>query len=380
MPNGEYGPTTPTSTVGLREQLLRGAGAGGVGARTPYRAPVGAPYVAPPAPSPKWWEFWKAEPPPQSELAQIYAQQQAQPWWQQALAGTSAIQTQGGDYSQILGGVAPMLGGLGPSIGRAVSPLITQRLGEALTAVPRWMGAHKMATGALGAGGYFGLSNLLGDRGIATERGEFVPFSEAPLLTEEPVAAPGLPTPGLDDFGLGGEPQVVEVEGRQFWYDPGTGTWSLLSEVADVGAAQPSAAEIQAQTQLQIQQMQSQAAMEQMNRQYELQRQLQSAQEAQGMAQMYAADPYKYWAQMGQLTPEAVARLTGGEVEPGEPFKGVPLSYPSMQWWQNLLPSEQQQILGALNWMGISPEDWLTMLQRMIPGLGSRQMEPLWAR
>jgi len=80
-------------------------------------------------------------------------------------------------------------------------------------------------------------------------------------------------------------------------------------------------------------------------------------------------------------TPGAVARLTGGQVGPGQPFQqGVPLSTPSAQWWQNLLPSEQQQIAGGLNWLGVSPEDWYSMYQRMIPGLGTRQMEPVWAR
>ena len=59
---------------------------------------------------------------------------------------------------------------------------------------------------------------------------------------------------------------------------------------------------------------------------------------------------------------------------------GVPLSQPSQQWWGNLLPSEQQQIAGGLNWMGIDPQDWYAMQQRMIPGLGSRQMGPTWAR
>jgi len=114
--------------------------------------------------------------------------------------------------------------------------------------------------------------------------------------------------------------------------------------------------------------------------QYELQRQLQEAQAAQQMAQMYAANPNKYWAQIHGLTPEAVARLTGGQIEAGEKFGHVPLSMPSMQWWANLLPSEQEQILGAVNWLGINPEDWMSTFQRMIPGLGSRQMEPMWAR
>jgi hypothetical protein len=136
----------------------------------------------------------------------------------------------------------------------------------------------------------------------------------------------------------------------------------------------------QAEYQQRIAEMNNQAQMEQIRAQYGYQQQLQGQSATEQMANMYAQDPYKYWAQMGQLTPEAVARLTGGAVQPGQPFQGTPLSYPSMQWWNNLLPSEQEQILGVLNWMGINPDDWLAMLQRMMPGLNQRQIEPMWAR
>jgi hypothetical protein len=179
----------------------------------------------------------------------------------------------------------------------------------------------------------------------------------------------------------GGElPYIVGVGGQQFWYDPGTGSWNILPEQQGGQADELTMLREQIANQQYLAQMENQSALEQIRQQYELQRQLQSAGAAQDMATMYAQDPYKYWAQMGQLTPEAVARLTGGEVQAGQPFKGTPLSYPSMQWWANLLPSEQQQILGVLNWMGINPEDWQAIQQRMIPGLGSRQMEPVWAR
>ena len=118
-----------------------------------------------------------------------------------------------------------------------------------------------------------------------------------------------------------------------------------------------------------------------MEQQSGAQRGLQEAGAAQQMAQMYAADPYKYWAQMGQGTPGAVSRLTGGQIAPGQPMaQGIPLSTPSSQWWQNLLPSEQQQISGGLNWLGVDPQDWYSMYQRMIPGRGQRQTGPQWAR
>ena len=184
------------------------------------------------------------------------------------------------------------------------------------------------------------------------------------------------------------EPQVQEIGGQQFWWDPtggmyGTGGWSLIPSRGEQISPEQTIQMTEAERAHQMEMLQEQYRLEQqtMTQQGGQARGMQEAAAAQQMAQMYAADPYKYWAQMGQGTPGAVARLTGGQVRPGEQMQqGVPLSTPSAQWWGNLLPSEQQQISGGLNWMGIDPQDWYSMYQRMIPGQGSRQLGPAWAR
>jgi len=220
-----------------------------------------------------------------------------------------------------------------------------------------------------------------------------VPTPTAPAAPAAPTAPPILPTPGVPEAaGPAGQPEVMEIGGQTFWWNPtggiyGTGGWDLIPPRAEPRAPsltpEQQMAESEAQRAAQMERLQMQYQLEQqlMGGQQQAARGLQEAGAAQQMAQMYAADPYKYWAQMGTPTPEAVARLTGGEVGPGEPFQqGVPLSMPSQQWWGNLLPSEQQQIMGGLNWMGMDPQDWFAMKQRMIPGLGARQMGPVWAR
>jgi hypothetical protein len=321
------------------------------------------------------------------------------PEWQKVLYGMTPWFS-GGEYlspQQILGSPELQLAGLGagqagtaygavkaaiPSIPKAAAQVAPAVAGVAtkvatgakgvLAGIPAWMGKHKLATGALaGLGSYLAWINRPGQT-PAEQSGMVNWTSTTPTAAPTPTPS-ALPEPGA----MGGEePKIVDVGGQRFWYDPGTGSWNLLP----AGQGDDELAREQMAQQMQLAQMQQQWQMEQLNRQYELERQMQLAGATQDMATMYAQDPYKYWAQMGQLTPEAVARLTGGAVQAGQPFKGTPLSYPSMQWWANLLPSEQQQIYGALNWMGINPEDYQAMQQRMIPGLGSRQMEPVWAR
>jgi len=180
------------------------------------------------------------------------------------------------------------------------------------------------------------------------------------------------------------------VGGQRFWWNPmgqgGIGGWEVLpTPTTPTPGLTPEQqmAQLEAERVAEMQRLQAQAGYDigMVEQQAEWSRRLQAEQAAQQMAQMYAADPYKYWAQMGMGTPGAVSRLTGGEVGPGEQFQqGVPLSMPSSQWWQNLLPSEQQQISGGLNWLGVDPQDWYSIYQRMIPGMGSRQMSPRWAR
>ena len=308
-------------------------------------------------------------------------------------------------------------------------------LTSAAKGVPAWMGRHKLATGLGALGGYLGLSNMEGPTPAPSVSGpmgleDVTGAALAGFAPSGPTAptAPTLPQPGegVGGMGPGEEPQIVEIGGQKFWWNPtggiyGTGGWDTLPTQAeqvprlsieqqieqarlDREAAQkrtqisagltPEQEIAQAEAQRTYQATQSQAEqdaqMRRLQEQYgyeqqmaqeqaEYSRQQQAAAAAQRMTQMYAADPYKYWAQMGQGTPEAVARLTGGEAG-GQISPGTPFSMPSAQWWGNLLPSEQQQIAGGLNWMGVDPQDWYSMYQRMIPGLGSRQTTPQWAR
>ncbi|KKN27044.1 hypothetical protein LCGC14_0868520 [marine sediment metagenome] len=284
----------------------------------------------------------------------------------------------------------------------AARPVLGQAIGQAGKNVGGWMKRHPFAS-LVGAGAaYTGYQNLpqppgpsLSDVPLGPELPYgFVPPEVWPPIKDvstEPGADPTLPVPGQGQ-GAGNAPEVVTVGDRQFWWNAtggaiGTGTWELMQPVRP---AQPPG--LTAEQEMAENQRQREAAMAQLQYQYGQEGLLQTQQEeasraataaeaAQLQASVFANDPYKYWAQMGQGTPEAVARLTGGQVSPGEQFQqGVPLSTPSQQWWGNLLPSEQKQVTGGVNWLGIDPNDWLAMQQRMIPGLGARQMGPQWAR
>ena len=147
-----------------------------------------------------------------------------------------------------------------------------------------------------------------------------------------------------------GQPQTFTdpTTGQRFYWDASSGGWQPISTSSSLSLADQEA--------------------------------LYAQQAAEQQAQTYAADPYKYWAQLGSPTPEAVARLTGGQVQSGAQMGKVPLSIPSEQWWANLLPSEQQQIYGAINWLGTNPADYQEMQNRMIPGLGQRQVQAQWAQ
>jgi len=49
----------------------------------------------------------------------------------------------------------------------------------------------------------------------------------------------------------------------------------------------------------------------------------------------------------------------------------VPLSIPSMQFWNNLSPSEQKKILKIIKSLGKDPDDYLDMIREHIPGTSS---------
>jgi hypothetical protein len=277
---------------------------------------------------------------------------------------------------------APTAAAAAAPAAEAVSPAIAKTVPSWLGKIGNVLGQINKKTpglvklGVPAGGAYAWWANTQEDN-----TGGGMPWDMLPIPSTVPGTTTPTETPNLPNIGggeMGGNPKIVEVSGYKFWYDPGTGQWTMIPAAKANEPAEDQSAYYQMQLQIARENAASQLAQIQL--QNDLARQREGKSAAEEMAQMYAAEPYKYWAQMGQLTPEAVARLTGGAVQAGQPFKGTPLSYPSMQWWQNLLPSEQTQILGALNWMGINPEDWTAMQARMIPGLGSRQIEPVWSR
>ena len=97
----------------------------------------------------------------------------------------------------------------------------------------------------------------------------------------------------------------------------------------------------------------------------------------QRLIQQWGEQPSRYyipltWAATGKAptTPEAVAALQG--VTPGEELQALPMETPSLQFWNSLVPEEQQQILGTADWLGISPETFMNIYQRMVPGVSDR--------
>lgn len=344
--------------------------------------PPGAPEKAPPAPKKSWWEQGLER---LKETGGITMPWQAEHWENQP-AWTRHLGKAGLGLGLAAGGAA--LGGVGIPAGlSALSGVAPWLTGPALAAM-----AHPTALGAIGGiGGLMG-SSMMAPGGIGEPPPSGVPGvpTGPPAPVVPPTTPPVLPQPGeLPEAGLPtGEPQVIEVGGQSFWWNPtggmyGTGGWDLIPARAPMGLTpEQQIAQTEEQRAHQIEMLKMQYGLEQqaMGAQAGYGRQQQAEAAQQQMQQMFSADPYKYWAQMGRGTPEAVARLTGGEIGVGEAFEHTPMSTPSAQWWGNLLPSEQQQVAGGLNWMGIDPQDWYSMYQRMIPGMGSRQMGPVWAR
>lgn len=312
------------------------------------------------------------------------------------LGGTKAAQSVPAWFQASKGAVqgAPSVeAGLGTQLAGAGAPQTASwlgRLGQSITnqpikGVPWWV---KTGVPAAGLGGYGAYANLAGVGEGAGEgtapwgAGTDYPTMQDYMAAKNVELFGGGGESGLPEAGAGGgvywnpttgkyetDPStmpiiVTDENGDRWYYDQMAGTWSLLGGAGGAGGA-----------------LTFEQQMEMLQEQYRLQLEQQEAYAAQQQQMMYEADPYKYWAQMGQGTPGAVARLTGGEIGAGEPFEqGVGMSTPSSQWWNNLIPSEQQQIMGGVNWLGIDPEDYYAMYKRMIPGLGSRQVEPVWAR
>lgn len=130
-------------------------------------------------------------------------------------------------------------------------------------------------------------------------------------------------------------------------------------------------------------------------------RAIQSMRQAQGtdfmgrQQQQYFSNPDYYWYLSGArpswveqgpeaTVPASVQALTQGQGQ-GQALAGQQggrpssLGVPSAQWWAQLLPSQQRQVMGGLNWTGQNPQDWLAQLQRLVPGRNTGQ--PIsWAR
>ncbi len=190
--------------------------------------------------------------------------------------------------------------------------------------------------------------------------------------------------------GMGDQPRVVTVNGRQFWWDKvggiyGTGSWEVLPEQKRVGTLEDQIAKMRAEFDIGQQQASAQQTRDidykrqVLEMQSEATRQQQAEATQQQIAAMYLQDPYKYWAQLGQGTPESVAALTGGQLQAGQPAQYAQMGLPSAQWWGSQAPSQQQQVLGGLNWMGVDPQDWLNRYQQLIPGSGGRPTTT-WAK
>jgi len=358
------------------------------------------------------------EPPPEEGLSDKFEEwkKQTYPDWLYNLLNVGTTTPQG---QPVTTGVVPGIGALGTG---------AKAVGSALAQIPKWMGRHKFLTGVGALGTAIAVPNIL-NRGGEEAPAPTTPSDSAwqvdPAEWLPPPALPTPDTPPEDTEQARAKPEVIEIDGVQFWWNPtggiyGDGGWERIPAASaatqltpeqqmqqaeldrQAAMARAMAGQLTPEQQMAQDEAQRQAQMAQLRLQYELaqrnatqqnweqQAQLrlqaelsrgeQAAQAAQQMAQMYAQEPYKYWAQMGQGTPGAVARLTGGKVAPGQQMRQVPLSTPSAQWWGNLLPSEQEQIAGAVNWLGVNPQDWYSTYQRMIPGLSSRQVEPSWAR
>lgn len=358
--------------------------------------PPGAPEEAPPKKEKSWWERGVERMGPEGWTWPWEAAHWERPGATAAKWGLGI----GLGAAGLAGGlsVAPALAGLSglPGLGGLTGPALT-------TMGHPWL----MGMGGLGAG-------LMAPGLFPTGEGEAPTRPTGP----PPTAPPGAPGPAVGqtraNYGPTGipfieewtgtewvrtteqvaagpetQPKVMEIGGQQFWWDPtggmyGTGGWSIIPSRAEppltlTPEQQIEMTEEERAHQMAMLQMQYQLEQQAMGGQQAFSRQMQEQAAEQQMQQMYAADPHKYWAQLGTPTPPAVARLQPG-VEAGAPATQAPIGTPSAQWWQNLLPSEQQQVIGGTSWMGVDPQDWYSMYQRMIPGMGARQMGPVWAR
>lgn len=361
----------------------------------------------------------------QAQMAQALQAQQQTPWWLQnftpSAQGQIQLNPQTGQYErQPLGGFMPIMGNLSNAamLGSAVKGLPSlasnalgaagNTLSGAATAINNWPNWAKV--GALGGLGTGWALNYAGNRALEEEALGAPPegYEGANMnpgntvggidINQLPAWPPEETPPGegnsnkeQEEPGVskpGPAPQVIDVNGYKFYWNEtgglfGTGGWEVLpnqyptAETPEQQLAREKALQDQQnQAAMQRAMFEAESQRQKLKLEQEFQRQeaIRKAQEDQ--MNMYRANPYLYWAQLGQQTPESVRALNQGN-----PLQqGNALSYPSSQWYNNLLPTEQEQINGAVNWLGINPADWQTMYQRMIPGLSQRQPQLSYSR
>jgi hypothetical protein len=327
--------------------------------------------------------MWGRLPPIDQQQAREEDQryQQMNPFQRMISERTSVFDPKTGQYLPIVSGMGPAVGpgGFRPAIGPGgtflnMASQTAQRgnLFGGIKGALGWAGQAAKDTGswykglpgllkvgipaALVGAGIYGKSKLDGANSIQMPSYMAQPgdtdFVGPQIPTEQPTfLKTGNPNDTNDlNLGSGKKPDLyTDPETGQQWYYNMNG-WNPLTRGQEQIRAQSEA---------------------------DLAYQAQKSQDA--LTQMYLADPYKYWAQLGQGTPESVASLTGGRVQAGQQMKpGSVLGFPSAQWYNSLLPSEQAQLAGGLSWLGINPDDWFSMYQKTIPGLSQRQPRTNW--
>ncbi len=107
--------------------------------------------------------------------------------------------------------------------------------------------------------------------------------------------------------------------------------------------------------------------------------------EKQGQIQIQAPNWIEdYEKQHGELPfiPEfmvVVKNCTGTRIS-----EGIEISVPSAQWWNNLLPSQKEQVLQTVDWLCKHKKDWrcknredyLAMIKRCMPGASPMRIIP----
>lgn len=245
--------------------------------------PPGAPQKAPPTPQKNWWE----------EGAERWQESGGftMPWqtehWEAQPALTRHLGKAGLGIGLAAGGAALGMAAPGLAFGLGSKlPWLSRLAGAGASLAPP---AGKL--GLLGKLGGFG--GLMGSAFMAPGQAG-APVPPEPYAPPAPAAAPPtapspatLPTPG--EFpeagaGPGAEPQVVEIGGQQFWWNPtggiyGTGGWDLISGAGGQAGAERA-------HQMEMLRLQYELEQQTMGQQAGATRELQAAAAAQQMAQM----------------------------------------------------------------------------------------------